>query len=229
MRDRNEGKLFPSASSLKLQSSWGMQHLYRHFDKDDVLLYVGVSLRVLQRLGQHKANSHWFVRIAKVTLENYDSREAVLEAERQAILSEKPLHNYQREKKAAGRSTLLAKPTREESPPTKPDLSRAYLVNRMVQFKPLYKAQEVSKLLGINTVQIHKWMSTGKLGWIPVEGVKPHPKYGDRPPKIHRYVSGWQLIDFIEWLEQDAKPPEPPTLDNQSASCEGISPGSSTS
>ena len=32
-------------------------HPYRHYDKNGNLLYVGVSLSSLQRLGQHKSNS----------------------------------------------------------------------------------------------------------------------------------------------------------------------------
>lgn len=71
----------------------GRHHLYRHFDSDGRLLYVGVSLSTLARLAQHKAESEWFWRIAKVEITAYASRETVLEAERIAIRQEKPLHN----------------------------------------------------------------------------------------------------------------------------------------
>ena len=33
--------------------------LYRHYDKDDKLLYVGISISAYTRLSQHKINSKW--------------------------------------------------------------------------------------------------------------------------------------------------------------------------
>ena len=69
------------------------QHLYRHFDEWENLLYVGVSLSTIQRLAQHKHHSHWFNSIEKVTIEQFPSREEALDAERTAIQKEDPLHN----------------------------------------------------------------------------------------------------------------------------------------
>jgi hypothetical protein len=46
-----------------------MEHLYRHFDKDGTLLYVGISLSAINRLGQHKDNAHWFSSIKRVEIE----------------------------------------------------------------------------------------------------------------------------------------------------------------
>jgi hypothetical protein len=40
--------------------------LYRHFDADGVLLYVGVSLWAVSRLTQHRHGSRWFHKIANV-------------------------------------------------------------------------------------------------------------------------------------------------------------------
>ena len=68
-------------------------HLYRHFDKDGALLYVGVSLSTVIRLAQHKGRSEWFKQIARVEITNWATREASLRAERRAIRLEKPLYN----------------------------------------------------------------------------------------------------------------------------------------
>ena len=68
-------------------------HLYRHFDKDGVLLYVGVSQSALHRLKKHRHVSPWFKSIAKVDLTVYKCKDDALIAERQAIKREKPLHN----------------------------------------------------------------------------------------------------------------------------------------
>jgi hypothetical protein len=67
-------------------------HLYRHFDKDGNLLYVGVSLSALSRLSRHR-DREWFKEIARVEISNWETREASLRAERRAIRTEHPRHN----------------------------------------------------------------------------------------------------------------------------------------
>ncbi len=68
-------------------------HLYRHFDAQGRLLYVGISLSAVKRLSQHGKESRWANQIANVTIETLPSREDALEAERQAIIAERPLYN----------------------------------------------------------------------------------------------------------------------------------------
>lgn len=70
--------------------------LYRHFDAEGALLYVGISLSAVQRLSQHKSGSKWFEQIRRVTIEWHDSREKALRAEATAISQENPRHNLQR-------------------------------------------------------------------------------------------------------------------------------------
>lgn len=69
-------------------------HLYRHFDEEGALLYVGISLSALNRLVAHIDDSAWYWSIAKVTIEVLPTREAAEEAERQAIRTERPLFNH---------------------------------------------------------------------------------------------------------------------------------------
>lgn len=70
-----------------------MRHsLYRHFSADGALLYVGVSVNAVSRLGGHR-RSGWFWDIATITLEHYDTKDEALLAEALAITYEKPLHN----------------------------------------------------------------------------------------------------------------------------------------
>jgi hypothetical protein len=69
--------------------------LYRHFDETSQLLYVGVSLSAAQRLAQHRDHAHWFERITRVEMQNFDSRDQALAAERMAIQTENPLFNIQ--------------------------------------------------------------------------------------------------------------------------------------
>lgn len=66
--------------------------LYRHFDADGRLLYIGVSLSPTYRLRQHR-QSHWYEAIFRVEIEHHKSRPHALYAEAIAIMREKPLHN----------------------------------------------------------------------------------------------------------------------------------------
>jgi len=66
--------------------------LYRHYDADGALLYVGIALSPLARLAQHRASA-WVHEIARVEIDWHETREAALEAERQAIIEKNPKHN----------------------------------------------------------------------------------------------------------------------------------------
>lgn len=78
-------------------------HLYRHFAEDGTLLYVGVSLSAVQRIGQHRSKAGWFSDIARVGIERFETMEQALKAESLAIKMEKPLHNIRH----AGRAAVL--------------------------------------------------------------------------------------------------------------------------
>lgn len=67
--------------------------LYRHFDAEGALLYVGISLSWPVRTKAHAHGSRWFEAVAKVEIEHFPTREAALLAEREAIKSEKPQFN----------------------------------------------------------------------------------------------------------------------------------------
>jgi predicted GIY-YIG superfamily endonuclease len=74
---------------------WGyeMNKLYRHYDSDGVLLYIGISLSFMVRLASHRHHKHWFNAIAMTKYENFATRREAAKAEKLAIKSEKPLHN----------------------------------------------------------------------------------------------------------------------------------------
>lgn len=67
--------------------------LYRFYDADNVLLYVGITMNPSQRWKSHSEEKAWWFDVATVRSQRFDSREEVLKAERQAIRSERPLHN----------------------------------------------------------------------------------------------------------------------------------------
>lgn len=67
--------------------------LYRQYNKDGVLLYVGVSESVMTRLSQHSATSKWFRDVTTVTVKHFRTRRAALRAETKAIAEEHPVYN----------------------------------------------------------------------------------------------------------------------------------------
>lgn len=66
--------------------------LYRYFDAQDKLLYVGVSLSAVVRLRGRKS-VEWIEQVAKITIETFETRGLALAAERLAIQSESPAFN----------------------------------------------------------------------------------------------------------------------------------------
>jgi predicted GIY-YIG superfamily endonuclease len=81
--------------------------LYRHFNAKGELLYVGISLSALKRLGEHAANAKWYRSIANVTIEWHPTREAADAAETEAIRRECPKYNI-------AKVPAAAKPPRKE-------------------------------------------------------------------------------------------------------------------
>lgn len=69
--------------------------LYRYFNSDDRLLYVGITGDNTKRQSQHKRNSFWFGEIAKATFQHFDNRGEAAQAEVTAIQNEQPLYNTQ--------------------------------------------------------------------------------------------------------------------------------------
>lgn len=67
--------------------------LYRFFDTDDQLLYVGISSNPSIRFRDHGRSKDWWSEVASITLEHWPSRQAALDAEKQAIISERPRWN----------------------------------------------------------------------------------------------------------------------------------------
>lgn len=73
----------------------GAYALYRLRDVTGRVLYVGVSNNVFNRLSQHAADKRWWPLVdpSKVTVEWFETAEAVAEAEDAAIAAEQPMFN----------------------------------------------------------------------------------------------------------------------------------------
>lgn len=69
--------------------------LYRHYNAEGVLLYVGISFGALIRNRWHQKHSSWFESVAHITIERYPTQEIAKEAEAAAIIEERPIYNKQ--------------------------------------------------------------------------------------------------------------------------------------
>lgn len=70
--------------------------LYRHFDKDGRLLYVGVTFNPGQRASGHRAYAEWIDQAVSFTGTWFNTRAEALAAEKEAIRTENPLYNKDR-------------------------------------------------------------------------------------------------------------------------------------
>ncbi|MFJ8871062.1 GIY-YIG nuclease family protein [Streptomyces sp. NPDC102473] len=70
-----------------------MTAVYRLYDADRQLLYVGSSVHPQQRWEQHASTKLWWSAVKRATVEWLPDRETALSVERDAIAAESPLHN----------------------------------------------------------------------------------------------------------------------------------------
>ena len=170
--------------------------LYRHFNKDNELLYVGISLNALNRLAQHKDHSHWFNNITNVQIEQFETRELALKAEREAVLKENPKHNIKLRMPAKQIKVMEEQAIKENIF----ERSRKEAVHNHVNFYLSYTIDDISNLLNMSKKEVQKYIDNGLLNTFYVEG-KPSWKYPDKVILKPR-ISGWAMIDFVEYLQQ---------------------------
>ena len=153
--------------------------LYRHFSGDDTLLYVGISLNILNRTYQHRRCSGWFDEIKRIDVEWFPSRQEAIDAEDQAIKGESPQHNKK------GMLPAVRRRAAEES--------ALELTSRIVNFHAMYTLGEVGGVINASAAAVRGYIERGTLGTVTVL----------KKTRTHTLVTGWQLIDFLEFLESE--------------------------
>lgn len=180
-RDHIPCKPLESPDSTQ-DSSLEATYLYRHYDNNWKLLYVGISLNALGRLHRHSRFSPWFDRIASVTVERFNTREEAMEAEYKAVNDENPECNI----------ALREIPADEIGPLVKRKIAQAYdSIAANVTIQPLYTIQEAAKLLKTSTTSIYSLINNNQLGHVRINSKK--------------LVSGWQILDYLEVLHRHDK------------------------
>jgi hypothetical protein len=67
--------------------------LYRLYDRQGALLYVGISVSALRRLSEHSQDKSWWDEVVSITLVRYPDRRSAEAAELWVIANEVPVHN----------------------------------------------------------------------------------------------------------------------------------------
>jgi predicted GIY-YIG superfamily endonuclease len=67
--------------------------LYRLYDKDGDLLYIGITSDVVARMAGHRGDKSWWNEVADKKFEYFKTRAELEAVERLAIIREKPLYN----------------------------------------------------------------------------------------------------------------------------------------
>jgi hypothetical protein len=79
------------------------QQLYRLFDADGELLYIGMSYSAISRYAQHKATKPWIGDVCRIEIETHDvSRAEIAHMEMEAIVAENPRYNVVRRGATSG-------------------------------------------------------------------------------------------------------------------------------
>src|SRR5262245_13116024 len=83
----------------------GSCDLYRTYDADDRLLYVGISNDALNRFVRHNRTSRWMDEsITTLEIERFPSRAAAVAADQRALIEERPIFNISGKIQMPGRN-----------------------------------------------------------------------------------------------------------------------------
>jgi hypothetical protein len=97
--------------------------LYRCYDREGTLLYIGVAKHFGLRWSRHKAKAPWWDQVHRQTVEWCDSRPEALAAEAAAIFTEQPKYNVvhikgtkRRARKQAAQPVVVSEPAVPKPP-----------------------------------------------------------------------------------------------------------------
>ncbi len=118
-----------------------MYVVYRHFNSNGELIYVGQTHDPSERLSKHRTNSLWWDLVASTTYTRYETLAEATQAEITAIRTERPLWN----RNHAMRMTLINEKITAATPFVK-SLYTAWPAGT-----PLLSALEIQNLMNITT------------------------------------------------------------------------------
>jgi hypothetical protein len=92
IEQRSLASLLDKRVKLDRATTPGLTHLYKYYDGNGMLLYVGVAREAVARLNQHSRKS-WFDLVAAITIDDFPTRKEAEAAETEVILTERPRFN----------------------------------------------------------------------------------------------------------------------------------------
>lgn len=176
-----------------------MTELYRHYNSDGELLYIGISLSTARRLAEHRCGSRWFKQIARIEIQHFSTRGAALNAERRAIELEKTKYNglfneltaepSEAPQQINGEAAQQPEPRQPINVPTLPSFS----LWEKYPGRAVVAPEELAELLGVGDAAIYECIQRGEIKIL---------RFG-KPPRIPI----WFAEDFLarvkaeeEWL-----------------------------
>ena len=164
--------------------------LYRHLDAAGALLYVGISLSAITRLSQHAASA-WSTEISSVTIENFDNRNDAIEAEKNAIKSERPKYNKQH---ALKQSAHNGRPDDDVINGPIHNIGR----DKSPYFREVYSVRLAAMTLDITTEEVRKLIEDGEISHFVHS---THIKHGRETPNYR--ITGWAMMDYLNEKEAE--------------------------
>ena len=166
--------------------------VYRMFDQDGALLYVGATGSMPRRLQQHAGSRPWWHEVAQITVQHFDTMDEALKVELAAIIAESP--RYTRPPSETTRSMWQAR---------KVQTAQAHAAGRRCNYPPCVECRTRSaiaahsKLHGRNLVtDVQALRSIGHGRWAVAQMIER--LLASDPIVEHRGVT----VGMIEWLER---------------------------
>ena len=166
--------------------------LYRYYDEQDKLLYVGITKRPRRRTKEHSAFSKWFTQAKKCTFEHFESRREALSAEFKAIKKEKPksniTHNHENWRELDKQKVKISSSLNDVED------SKLYVTGRVVCTNPLMDPGSAARILDVSKAIVRSAIDSGQLKTTTVY-------YKWREKTMSReYITGWDLLNYVDDL-----------------------------
>lgn len=170
------------------------QQLYRLFDADGGLLYIGISYSAIARYTQHRVDKPWIGDVCRIEIETHDvTRTEIADMEMEAIAAENPRHNIIRR----GASPVLTVPCKHNRGE---GFGHDALTGRHQWHVVL---RELSKLASeLDEDEYSGWFVPSRDEFIgAVLGATKALRYGDACGDCDMITPPHYIIDWCGWLE----------------------------
>lgn len=178
--------------------------LYRFYDANDNLLYVGITSQLPMRWKTHDKLKPWWREVVRATVEHFDTREDALAAEATAIKAEKPRYNVR------GNWVVLAEAATTEaaaSPPPSPPVRTGEAAEILgCSYSKVRRYIDEKLLSTASTAGGHHLISAASLQELMDALALPESEQGEalasiKAANVARAEAHWQaLLARTDWL-----------------------------